>query len=119
MITLERFRDLKGKEIQSTDGEKIGTVNELFVDENTRQPEWIGVGGATGQKKLVPVEGATVQGDCVCVPYSKQVVNDEPNFKEDDGRITQQSEDELYRYFGMTSPASATHRASRFNFDAF
>jgi hypothetical protein len=120
-LTLDRFADLKGAEVRSSDGEKIGTVDEVFYDGTTREPEWIGLGtGFLGMKKaVVPVAGATVEGDLVCVPYDKDVVKKEPPFDEQDGVLTDDSERRLCDYFGMTGHQTMPHRLNRYDFGTF
>ena len=41
ILTLNRFCDLKGAGVRSADGEKIGSVNALFCDDQTQEPEWV------------------------------------------------------------------------------
>jgi len=64
LLTFERFSELKGTEVRSADDAKIGSVNALFCDEQTDEPEWIGLGtGFLGMKEaVVPVNGARVDG---------------------------------------------------------
>ena len=80
-MTLDRLAGMRGAAVYSSDGERIGTVEELFMDEETREPEWIGIGtGFFGTKRvLVPVTGASTESDGITVPYSKQQVKDAPD----------------------------------------
>ena len=100
-MTLERLAGMRGAAVYSSDGERIGTVEELFMDEETRQPEWIGIGtGFFGTKRvLVPVTGASTESDGLTVPYSKQQVKDAPDIDADE--ISQETEAELYAYYGL------------------
>ena len=63
-MTMDELMSGRGRSVYSTDGEKIGSIEEIFVDEDTNQPEWIGLGtGLFGTKRvLVPVEGAYEKG---------------------------------------------------------
>ena len=100
-LTLERLDTLRGSPVMSSDGETIGNVEEIFYDEQTRQPEWIGIGtGFLGSKRvLVPVQGADVREDAFYVPYSKDQVRSSPDVDGDE--ISQQTEAELYSYYGL------------------
>ena len=120
-LTLDRYTNLKGAEVRSSDGEKIGTVDEVFYDEKTRQPEWIGLGtGFLGMKKaVVPATGAAVKGDFVTVPYDKDMVKKEPDFDERDGILTDDSERRLCDYFGLTGHTTAPHRLNRYDLGTF
>jgi uncharacterized protein (TIGR02271 family) len=82
-------------------GEKIGTVEEIFYDQQTRVPEWIGIGtGFFGTKRvLVPVQGSQVMEDGLIVGYSKQQAKDSPDIDEDE--ISQQCEADLAAYYGL------------------
>lgn len=83
------------------DGEKIGAVEEVFVDEATGHPEWIGLGtGLFGMKRvLVPVQGAAMVENQVTVPYSKEQVKETPDI--DSGDISIETERRLYFHYGL------------------
>jgi stress response protein YsnF len=100
-MTMDRLLQLKGKPIYSNDGEKIGKVEDIYVDNDTRQPEWIGLGtGIFGTKHvLVPVEGAHTSQDGLQVPYAKDLVKDTPDIDSDE--ISEDTENELYEHYGM------------------
>src|SRR3712207_1163271 len=100
-MTLERLAGMRGAAVYSSDGERIGTIEELFMDEETRQPEWIGIGtGFFGTKRvLVPVTGASSNGDGITVPYSKEQVKGSPDIDGDE--ISQDTEAQLYSYYGL------------------
>ncbi|MDQ3874066.1 MAG: PRC and DUF2382 domain-containing protein, partial [Actinomycetota bacterium] len=93
--------EIRGTNVYSSDGDKIGSVEEIFYDEQTNQPEWIGIGtGFFGTKRvLVPIANADVKRDGVYVPYSKQQVKDSPDIDADE--ISEDAERELYSYYGL------------------
>lgn len=99
--TLAQFQDARGLPVYSSDREKIGSVDEIFYDDDTREPEWIGIGtGFLGTKHvLVPVEGAELRDDGFHVPYDKDTVKDSPDIDEDE--ISEQTESQLYSYYGL------------------
>lgn len=117
VLTFERFSDLKGVEVRSADGEKLGRVNALFCDE-AKEPEWIGLGtGFLGMKEaVVPVQGARVDGERIVVPYDKDVIKDEPAFDEEDGMLTPESERRLRVYFSLTGHRPEPHQLTRYDF---
>jgi len=100
-FTMDRLGQLRGETVYDHAGEKIGSVDEIFYDEDTRTPEWIGVGtGIFGTKRvLVPVQGAQVSDDGVTVAYAKAMVKDSPDIDGDE--IDEQSEASLYSYYGL------------------
>jgi uncharacterized protein (TIGR02271 family) len=92
----------RGRNAVDADGTKIGTVEEVYLDADTDQPEWLAVmTGLFGSKiSFVPIADATDTGGDVRVPYSKDQVKDAPH-AEADGRLSQQEEAELYRHYGL------------------
>ena len=103
----DRFTTLEehyaGYEVYDQQGEKIGRVDDLFVDEND-QPEYIGVKtGLFGLKStLIPWELLRVDEErrIIEVSESKDRVKDAPNF-DDDQDITPEYEDRVHKHFGL------------------
>ncbi len=104
---------LRGKDLKSADGERIGSITEIYCDESTGEPEWIEVeNGLFGMKRLlVPTAGAKAdeQAGVVLVPYSKHLVTEEPAFDPDRG-INAQYEKDLRAYFGLAERMGNLHR---------
>ena len=100
-MTMETLMSARGLPVHSTDGEKIGSVEEIFVDEQTNEPEWIGLGtGFFGTKRvIVPVKGADLRADAVYVPYSKDQIRETPDIDSD--QISQDTEAALYSHYGL------------------
>ena len=111
-LTIDRLAELRGTPVYSSDGDKIGWVEEIFLDEDTGEPEWIGLGtGFLGTKRvLVPVAGADVRDDAVYVPYAKEQVKGTPDIDGDE--ISQETEAQLYAYYGLeVGRGASTHPA--------
>jgi uncharacterized protein (TIGR02271 family) len=106
-ITMQKISEARGADVYASDGEKIGEVEEIFYDTGSGQPEWIGIGtGFFGTKRvLVPVESAQLDRDGLRVPYSKEHVKDAPDVDSDE--ISEQTEQDLYSYYRLSSPAPA------------
>jgi uncharacterized protein (TIGR02271 family) len=100
-FSMDQLTDMRGMTVYDSAGEKIGQVEEIFYDEETNRPEWIGIGtGFFGTKRvLVPVEGASQSGDGLTVRYSKEQVKDSPDIDSDE--LSQATEQELYSYYGL------------------
>ena len=83
--------------------EKIGEVDDVFLDEDDR-PEYIGVKmGFLGLRKtLVPWEIVRVneKRQLMEISKSKEKVKDAPTF-DDDEEITPELEEQIYEYFGL------------------
>ena len=104
MTTLQRedVLQLRGQNLADRDGDKIGTVEEIYLDVETDQPEWALVNtGMFGTKStFVPLKDATREGEMLRVPYEKSQVKDAPRV-DADGRLSQREEAELYRHYGL------------------
>jgi uncharacterized protein (TIGR02271 family) len=104
MITLHDPESVRGATVRDRDGDKIGTVDDLYFDADTDRPEWMTVKtGLFGMKTtFVPVEGAQPEGDDeLRVPYEKERVKDAPNI-DPDHELTQREEQELYSFYGLS-----------------
>ena len=100
-LTLDRLEQMRGAPVSDRAGDKIGKVEEIFYDEDTNRPEWIGIGtGFFGTKRvLVPVAGASASDDGFAVAYDKDQVKDSPDVDADE--ISQETEQELHAYYGL------------------
>ena len=103
MTQLTHAYDRRGRELVDADGDKVGTVEELFRDEDTDRPEWAAVRtGLFGTKlSFVPIQNAEPTGESVRVPFSKSQIKDAPKIDDTDGQLSQQEEAELYSHYGM------------------
>ena len=93
---------LRGEDLAGHDGERIGTIEEIYLDTDTNQPEWALVTtGLFGTKQsFVPIGAATHEGDGVTVPFDKATVKDAPKV-DPDGSLSEREEQELYRHYGL------------------
>jgi uncharacterized protein (TIGR02271 family) len=104
MITRDDIPRLYGMDVYETDGSKIGSTAEIYLDEQSGEPEWLAVKtGLFGTKQsFVPLQRAELGDDRITVPFAKDQVKDAPRI-DPDGRLTPQEEDELYRHYGLSS----------------
>src|SRR5215210_7226925 len=84
------------------DGDKIGTIDAIYVDDQTGEPEWALVNtGLFGTKSsFVPLAQATSSGDQVQVPYPKQLVKDAPRV-DPDQHLSEAEEQQLWAHYGL------------------
>jgi uncharacterized protein (TIGR02271 family) len=96
-------QDLVGRTVYGSDGEKIGTAGQVFLDDETGRPEWLTVNtGLFGTKEsFIPIPGLTSRGDDLTVQWDKETVKGAPNVDVSSGHISEAEEAELYRYYGM------------------
>ncbi|MBX7443022.1 MULTISPECIES: DUF2382 domain-containing protein [unclassified Arthrobacter] len=102
MLNRNNLEDLlnRGGHVVGSDGAKIGSIGQLYADDDTGEPTWVTVKtGLFGtSESFVPVEGAHHQGDDLVVPYTKEHVKDAPRV-DADGHLTPEEEDRLYTYY--------------------
>jgi uncharacterized protein (TIGR02271 family) len=100
---------LRGQDLYGSDGEKLGTIEEIYLDTDTDQPEWALVAtGMFGTKQsFVPVSGLSREGGNATVPYDKATVKDAPKV-DPDGRLSEEEEAELYRHYGRDYGSAGT-----------
>ncbi len=100
---------VRGSTVNNTGGDKLGKVDEIYLDNETGQPEWAAVktGLFGGNVSLVPLSESTFDGSSLTVPFSKDKIQGAPHH--DPGReITADDEDELYAYYGVGGTSTTT-----------
>src|SRR5689334_6931614 len=102
MIGTETIDRVIGKDVYDASGDKIGSASEVYLDDESGQPEWVTVRtGLFGTKEsFVPIRNADLTDDGVRVSVSKDKVKDAPKI-DADGHLSPQEEQELYRYYEL------------------
>jgi uncharacterized protein (TIGR02271 family) len=102
MPDLDTVRSWQGATMVDADGDKIGTVESIYLDDQTGEPEWALVNtGLFGTKSsFVPLAQASAHGDQVQVPYEKQLVKEAPRV-DTDQHLSEAEEQELWRHYGL------------------
>jgi len=105
MATADQMLSWRGRELYDRDGEKIGKIDEVYLDSTTNQPEWALVNtGLFGTKStFVPLRDAEATGDEVRVAHTKSQVKDAPSI-DADGRLSESEEAELYQHYELDHP---------------
>jgi sporulation protein YlmC with PRC-barrel domain len=100
-------QDVRGLDVYDEDGERIGTVKDLYADAQERKVRFLEVGAGgfmgLGQKRfLIPVEAVSeVREDgVVVVAHKRRKVADSPPFDADVVVPQPPYQDELYKYYG-------------------
>jgi uncharacterized protein (TIGR02271 family) len=101
-ITIQEVRDWRGRTVVGSDGGKIGKLTDVYLDDQTDQPEWLAVTtGLFGARvSFIPFARATAEGGELVVPFTKETVKDAPH-AEADGELSQDEEAALYRHYGL------------------
>jgi uncharacterized protein (TIGR02271 family) len=100
--SIDTAQSWQGRTMVDPAGDKLGTIDAIYLDDETGQPEWATVtrGLFTAKAAFVPLAQAQDMGDSVQVPYDKQQVTDAPS-PQADGQLSQDEEAALYRHYGM------------------
>ncbi|GAA3603652.1 hypothetical protein GCM10022199_04220 [Marihabitans asiaticum] len=96
------IEQVQGGTVYDSDGDKVGSVGQIYLDDTTGEPNWVTVNtGLFGTKEtFVPLDGARVEDDEIHVPHDKGTIKDAPQV-DADGHIDEEQEAELYRYYGV------------------
>ncbi|WP_404815876.1 PRC-barrel domain-containing protein [Streptomyces thermolineatus] len=104
MSTQIRPDDVIGHKAVDVEGNKIGSVEQVFVSDTTGSPEWVTVKRGLFRSKeiFVPLRGASMSGDQLRLAYLKEKVSGAPDLEV--GRhLSVEEEQELYRYYGLST----------------
>jgi uncharacterized protein YrrD len=92
-----------GKTLVDVNGEKIGKLEDVYVDVETDLPQFATVKeGLIGRHlTFVPLGGIRVGPDDLQVAVTKQQVQDAPNLDQHGEEISQADESALYHHFEL------------------
>jgi len=98
-------RSLIGRKAFDRNGHKIGTVDEVYLDDATGVPEWAAVRtGLFSRDAFVPLEPSTLTDDALQVPFERSLIRDAPDFGV--GRhLSPEQEVQLYHHYGIELPS--------------
>jgi uncharacterized protein (TIGR02271 family) len=110
MIDRNDVATLSRATVTTSGGEKIGNVAQVYLDDQTGQPEWVTVRtGLFGTKEsFVPLAAARMERDGLVVDATKDQVTGAPRVDQD-GHLSEQQEAEIYRYYGISRGAGRPH----------
>ena len=102
MPDVDTVRSWQGSTMVDRDGDRVGNIDAIYVDDQTGEPEWalVNTGFFGTRSTFVPIAQASASGDQVQVPFEKQRVKDAPNM-DPDGHLSEQEEQELWRHYGL------------------
>jgi uncharacterized protein (TIGR02271 family) len=88
------------RQLVGTDGDKIGKIDQIYVDRETGDPKFLAVKtGLFGSNvSFVPIEAARQDGDKIAVPYTKDQVKDAPNI-DADGELERAEERRIFEHY--------------------
>ncbi|HYN92394.1 MAG TPA: PRC and DUF2382 domain-containing protein [Pilimelia sp.] len=104
MIAREQFASLIGGNVYDRNGDKIGSLGQVYVDTATNEPAWASVNtGLFGLgESLVPISQAEARDGGVRVPYDKATVKDAPNIDASaDEPLSSDEVAQLYQHYQL------------------
>ncbi len=92
-----------GKRLVDRDGEKIGKLENVFVDVETDEPQFgtVKEGHFGRHLTFVPLGGATIGPDDLRVVVSRQQVEDAPNIDLHGDELSEAGESALYHHYQL------------------
>lgn len=100
MMAPEQLQSMIGKNAVDADGDKIGRIGQIYLDDSTGEPQWVTVStGMFGTKEsFAPLYNSSSEGDSLRLAVSKAMVKDAPNV-ENDGHLEESEVQALYEYY--------------------
>ena len=107
-LTVPNPQDLEGQVLFDASGEGIGVIEGVYLDNATRDPEWAAVRLGPEALALVPLSEASSTRGGVQVEYDRDMVLAAPfRLTALDNEITEDTEQQLYRYYEGDGNGSA------------
>jgi uncharacterized protein (TIGR02271 family) len=101
-LTSDQLASVTSGNVIDANGSKIGGVGQIYLDDQTGEPNWVTVKtGLFGtSESFVPLSGASLSESDVVVAYDKDTVKDAPRI-DADRHLTPDEEESLYTYYGI------------------
>lgn len=101
--------DLYGATLIDAEGDKVGDVSQVYLDDQSGEPDWVTVrtGFFGTNESFVPLRGATLAGTELRVPYTKAEIKQAPNF-DAAHHLDVGDENRLYRHYGFDQDVNLT-----------
>jgi hypothetical protein len=117
METINSYEGWVGTDAFDVNGDKIGTIDAIYYDDQTGRPEWMAI--ATGffglNVSFAPIAGGTVRDGQLHLPYTKDQVKDAPNIDLEEAMLTAAEEQRLFRHYGLAWDARSYGVGERFD----
>jgi len=106
-MTIPNPQDLQGQVLSDVTGEEVGVIEGVYLDNETRSPEWAAVRLGPDALALIPLADASGTRNGVQVEFDLDMILDAPfQLSGLDNEVTEETEQLLYSYYeGDESPA--------------
>jgi uncharacterized protein (TIGR02271 family) len=114
MSTAQELEQAIGKDVYDVEGNKVGTVANLYASDLSGMPEWVTVRtGLFGTKEsFVPLTGAHTEQDGLHVGAPKDLIKGAPRI-DDQGHLSEAEAAELYRHYNLPAAMPGRDQAAR------
>jgi hypothetical protein len=115
MIMHQDIAQWHGKHLVDCDGDKIGKLEEVYVDVETDEPMFGTVKeGLIGRHlTFVPLKGVTIGPDDLQVTVTKDQVEGAPNIETEGDQLSQEDESSLYHHYKLNYTPPTTESGRR------
>ena len=105
----KNIKDLFNATAYDKAGEKLGSVKEVFVDEQSGQPTFVEVNhGLFGMSSsLVPLRGHDFTGDELKLAFSKDRIENAPDF-DSDKPLTPEAQADIFKHYDLENAQDVT-----------
>lgn len=102
MLSMDRVEHWAACDLVDPDGETIGGIQALYVDDTSGAPEFAVVrfGLLRREEHLVPLATAEEADDRILVPFERSLVEEAPG-ADDAERLTPEDERRIYEHYGF------------------
>ena len=109
MADFNRIEDLANATAYDVDGDKVGGVKDVYVNDTTGQPDFVSVnhGLFGGGDSIVPLRGHTLRDGELHLAFPKERIEDAPDLDEN-GHLTTEDQDAFYRHYGLENTQDVT-----------
>lgn len=112
-----KIQELVNATAYDRDGDKLGAVKEVFINDASGQPDFVEVGhGLFGMSSsLVPLRGHRLEGENLKLAFDKERIKDAPEIS-DDAQLTEEDQNTIYRHYELDSVDNyETYEPDRFD----
>ena len=103
MVTHRNIAEWHGKQLVDRDGEKIGKLEDVYVDVETDEPVFgtVKEGFIDRHLTFVPLAEVTIGPDSLQVPVSREEVKNAPNIESEGEELSRADESTLYHHYQL------------------
>lgn len=105
MISTDQIPDLRTAAACDRDGQKFGSVGDIYLDDDTGLPSWVTVNtGMFGtSQSFAPLHGAELDDGDLRLPYPQNLVRNAPPVEAPD-HLGAEDEHRLQVHYGLAEP---------------